>query len=131
MKRAFATILAVFYLASSIGATVNLHYCMGEFVSFSLFGEQTGKCGKCGMETHSEDNGCCKNVQVIVEPNEDHLPGQAHQDFTTSFITLIHPVCFSDDALIVKQHSDPEIKTAHSPPFKDRPVFIKIHSLLI
>ena len=83
------------------------------------------------IKKYFRHNGCCKNIQVTVESNNDHLPGQAHQDFATSFITLSRPVCFSSYAFIIKQHSDPEIKTAYSPPFKDRPVFIKIHSLLI
>jgi hypothetical protein len=36
MKKILVSILAVFYLASSVGATVHLHYCMDKFINWSL-----------------------------------------------------------------------------------------------
>jgi len=131
MKRAFATILAVFYLASSIGATINLHYCMGEFVSFSLFGEETGKCGKCGMDHHPQGNGCCKDVPIVIESNDQHLPGQISHDILTSFIPIIHTIHYPCNESLTTQTIEPAVSAAHSPPFKDLPAFIRFHSFLI
>jgi hypothetical protein len=49
MKRTLLTILAIFYLGVSSGATVHFHYCMGELVSWGL-AKQAGKvCDFCGM----------------------------------------------------------------------------------
>lgn len=129
MKRLFATILAIFYLVSSTGATINLHYCMGEYVSFSLFGKKAGKCGKCGMQKHSADNGCCKDVQIVVESNDQHLPGQIPYDFLTSLIH--HPIYYPCIEAIIIQTTESAFYVAHSPPFKDLPVFIRFHSFLI
>jgi len=67
MKKILVSILAVFYLASTVGATVHLHYCMDKFINWSLLkGED--KCSKCGME---KDGGCCKDENKFVKNNID------------------------------------------------------------
>ncbi len=67
MKRIVVSILAVFYLASSVGATVHLHYCMDKFIDWSLL-KDGDKCNKCGME---KDGGCCKDENKFVKNNID------------------------------------------------------------
>ena len=67
MKKILVSIFAVFYLVSSVGATVHLHYCMDKFINWSLLkgGE---KCNKCGME---KDGSCCKDENKFVKNNID------------------------------------------------------------
>ena len=67
MKKILVSILAVFYLASSVGATVHLHYCMDKFINWSLL-KGGDKCNKCGME---KDGGCCKDENKFVKNNID------------------------------------------------------------
>ena len=67
MKKILVSILAVFYLASSVGATVHLHYCMDKFINWSLL-KGGDKCNKCGME---KDGGCCKDENKFVKNNVD------------------------------------------------------------
>jgi hypothetical protein len=62
MKRLLITIIAVFYLGVSSGATVHLHYCMGQLVDWGLVSKNPEKCGKCGMKTGSSKD-CCKDEQ--------------------------------------------------------------------
>jgi hypothetical protein len=73
MRRVLVTILTIFYSYYSIGATIHVHYCMGELVETSLFGTSDKACGKCGMEKHSENDDCCKDVQVVVKSSENHI----------------------------------------------------------
>jgi hypothetical protein len=68
MKKILVSILAVFYLASSVGATVHLHYCMDKLVNWSLLKDDGDKCDKCGME---KDGGCCKDEDKFVKNNID------------------------------------------------------------
>lgn len=68
MKRILVSILAVFYLASSVGATVQLHYCMDKFIDWSLLKRDGDKCDKCAME---KDGGCCKDENKYVKNNID------------------------------------------------------------
>ena len=79
MKRILVSILAVFYLASSVGATVHLHYCMDKFIDWSLLKSDGDKCDKCAME---KDGGCCKDENKFVKNNVD-------QKVTESAIQLI------------------------------------------
>ena len=67
MKKILVSIFAVFYLASSVGATVHLHYCMDKFINWSLL-KGGDKCSKCGME---KDGGCCKDENKFVKNNID------------------------------------------------------------
>ena len=65
MKKIFTSILAVIYLTFGAGATLHLHYCMGEFEGSSLFHDTNNKCGKCGMEKHDQsDKDCCKDIVI-------------------------------------------------------------------
>ena len=126
----FSLPVALLYFNSSIGATIDLHYCMGEFVSFSLFGKQSDKCGKCGMENHSENLNCCKSVRLSVDSYDQHLPGQiAHllpvnlcldQPCSYSFIEPPIPLI----NLINREIADP-------PPFPERSVYLRNCSFLI
>ena len=68
MKKILVSIFAVFYLASSVGATVHLHYCMDKFIDWSLLKSGGDKCDKCGME---KDGGCCKDENKFVKNNID------------------------------------------------------------
>jgi len=68
VKKLIVSILAVFYLASSVGATVHLHYCMDKLVDLSLLNSNKDKCDKCGME---KEGGCCKDENKFVKSNVD------------------------------------------------------------
>lgn len=74
MKKIIVSILAVFYLTSTIGATVHLHYCMDKLIKQSLFNAEEDKCGKCGME---KDSGCCKDEQKLVKNNTDQKTSES------------------------------------------------------
>lgn len=72
MKKFVAAILAVLYLGTSTGATVHLHYCMGNLADWSLGNSEAKTCGNCGMEKSEEkDNGCCKDEHKFVKNDND------------------------------------------------------------
>ena len=68
MKKILVSIFAVFYLASSVGATVHLHFCMDKLINWSLLNSDGDKCDKCGMK---KDGGCCKDEHKFVKNNID------------------------------------------------------------
>jgi hypothetical protein len=90
MKKILVSILAVFYLACSVGATVHLHYCMDKFIDWSLLKSAGDKCDKCGME---KDGGCCKDENKFVKNNID-------QKVAESAIQLIQMAAAAPDAFI-------------------------------
>jgi len=72
MKKIAVVILALLYLATSTGANLNLHYCMGELADWGLGENKSKTCGFCGMEKGDEkDNGCCKDEQKFIKNDTD------------------------------------------------------------
>lgn len=68
MRKLLVCILTLLYLASASGATMHLHYCMGQLVDAGLQHKANNKCGKCGMKkTPAKDNGCCKDEHKFVQ----------------------------------------------------------------
>ncbi len=67
MKKVAATILAFVYLATSSGAIINSHYCMGKMYSVDFSNEN--KCSKCGMK---HEKGCCENKAKVLKAQDAH-----------------------------------------------------------
>ena len=83
MKKAVVILLMLIYGSATMGATVHLHYCMNEFVGWSLLHNDDGKCGKCGMEEQDKE-GCCKDEQKQFKLKTDH-PNAGF----TAFLTMV------------------------------------------
>ncbi len=68
MKKFITAILAMLYITSSTGATVYMHYCMGQVSDWGIGQNDSKTCGTCGMEkTDSADKGCCKDEHKFVK----------------------------------------------------------------
>ncbi len=76
------------YGTASMGATAHLHFCMNEFVGWSLFHNKDNKCGKCGMEDRNKD-GCCKDEQKLIKLEIDQ------QKTDISFVNKLSPLVFT------------------------------------
>jgi len=87
MKKILISILAVFYLVTSTGATIHLHYCMGKLVGIDLKHKPSERCGKCGMviKHHSKKHGCCKDEFKQIKNDKDQNISVVEMDF-------FHPV---------------------------------------
>ena len=70
MKKIFALLIAILYLAVSSGLAVEIHHCMGEIKDFSLATSKNNKCSSCGMETGS--NKCCKDELKFVKLQDSY-----------------------------------------------------------
>lgn len=72
MKKFIVAILSLLYLGTTSGATVHLHYCMGELVEWALVNDSDNACDSCGMEKVKNDgNGCCKDESKQVKIDDD------------------------------------------------------------
>jgi hypothetical protein len=85
MKKLAVVILACIYLVVSTGATIHLHYCMGELVEVSLTPKTAGECSKCGMmkDKSNSGKGCCNDEQQTIKLYSDQK--------TTASVLLIPP----------------------------------------
>ena len=75
MKKFIAAILSILYLASTSGATINMHYCMGKLVDTRLAAKEDKKCPKCGMVKKKTGKGCCEDVHKLVKVEQGHEMG--------------------------------------------------------
>ena len=71
-KRIMTVILAILYFSFTSGATMHIHYCMGQFVGISLNGIKKGVCGNCGMQEHDAQNNCCKDLSFTAKISDAH-----------------------------------------------------------
>jgi hypothetical protein len=100
MKKFLVSILAIFYLSTSIGATVNLHYCMGRLVNWDLSVKETHTCGQCGMEkVKAQKKGCCEDKQHVLQVAKDQKAENRYQTaapvgiaIITTFPSFITPI---------------------------------------
>ena len=63
MKKGIVILLLLIYSVSTIGATINMHYCMNQFAGWSLTSEKKEQCAKCGMR----NTGCCKDEKKQIK----------------------------------------------------------------
>ena len=86
MKKAAVTILILLYFTTSIGATIRMHFCMGELVSWTLnTKEKDDKCSKCDMKC---EKGCCEEKSQVVKIDKDQKLSIASFEFTKSTLEV-------------------------------------------
>lgn len=90
MRKFLITILAVFYLGVSSGATVHFHYCMGQLVEWGLSStepENSSNCSKCGMEADAQSD-CCKHQSKEAKVDKVQKIAENHFCFGVPAIDL-------------------------------------------
>jgi hypothetical protein len=72
VKKAAVILLLFIYGSATMGATVHLHYCMNNFVGWSLLwhSNKGNECGKCGMK--EKKGGCCKDEHKQLKLTTEH-----------------------------------------------------------
>ena len=106
----------VFYSASTIGATINMHYCMNKFASWSLTNIKKEKCANCGMK----NTGCCKDEKKEIKLTLDQqktADNQINHHYGIKALSVnyfnISVSCLFDVHKLTKQN----LAYLHSPPF--------------
>jgi hypothetical protein len=114
VKKIAVILLLLIYGTASMGATVHLHFCMDEFVGWSLFSGKDDTCGKCGMEEKDKE-GCCKDEQKHLKLNVDQQKTNVAQ-----FIAFISAPASFTPVIDIDFHSYLNITenypTCHAPP---------------
>lgn len=118
--------MAFFYLAVASGAGVNLHYCMGELVDWSLTDSEKHACDFCGMEkTKSSEKSCCKDVQHQAKVDQAQKANAQIYKFEQSVFVIPQVKPLGGYLLPVTQIFSQEARS-NAPPLGQRtPIFIK------
>jgi hypothetical protein len=113
MKKAFASIIILVYLAFSCGVIINFHYCMGHLDSVKLFAAKTNLCGTCGMhlgKTHK----CCGDEAKLIKLQDDQQKTQVVHSLQAPDVAITVP----SDFIVTSFHNNNESvhQQDHSPP---------------
>lgn len=139
VKKVVSISLALLMLVSSVGFSMNTHFCGGEAVetSFSI-GLHNPDCGMPDMDRECESipskekqikqKPCCENQHQLLQLDENAdvqiTSIEVHPVFLVAFIhSFVQPVLFADQSLI---HN-----TYYSPPIPDRDIQVLFQTFLI
>ena len=116
MKKILTAILAVLYLGTSTGATIHMHYCMGELADWGLGHNKSKTCGKCGMKKSEEkDNGCCKDEHKFIKSDTDQKVAETGIQMM-QLVSNALPVTFFEIQDINLPSITEENPISHAPP---------------
>lgn len=124
MKKVLITVLAIFYLGVSSGATVHFHYCMGQLINVGLGHEKGSKCSNCGMKKSAAKK-CCqdKHQQFKIEKAQNAAQSNL---LLKQFPVSALPQQFVDFFVLAVPSVVEEHPLSHSPPQTEKlPLFIQ------
>ena len=115
MKKIIIGILAVFYLITTSGVVVTIHYCMGKISSAEYGLSKVNFCDKCGMKETGKKKGCCHTENKVYKVDDSHNYVKSNVDFTQTiiaipveFISLNQSLQGVEKTLALKYHSPPD-----------------------
>jgi hypothetical protein len=132
MKKVLVSILAIIYLATSIGATVHLHYCMGRLISWGLADRSEKSCVLCGMQKMGPSGecvvgmkNCCHEESRQIKNDKDQKTGQeVFQVMKVVPLVADLPQWFWTDAIVLSPVLSQPV--SHGPPLVvPVPVFLR------
>jgi hypothetical protein len=96
---------------SSMGATINMHYCMDKFAGFSFTSSVKENCPKCGMK----NTGCCKDKKKQIKLTLDQQKTTSNQvcHFNEQ---VLFPVIFTYDNISNITFGQHNLTYLHAPP---------------
>lgn len=106
------------YFIGSIGIPVYLHYCDGELEKITYLKKATNCCGEESDDSEEDENGCCKNENVIVKNVTDFtFKNEVNKKLTISILHLFNSSFFipltqfaSNENAVFKKHLFPPPK---------------------
>lgn len=130
MKSFLSTILIILYCTTITGATLQMHYCMGDLVEKSFFHNKEVSCSSCGMDKEkSEKAGCCKSENEFVKTNHSQLTGEASFTLLKTFSQAL-PFFFLDKPEHFSSITE-ETPHANAPPISPGIALFKRHCVYL
>lgn len=122
MKKFVITILAIFYLGASSGATVHLHYCMGQLIDWGISQSENKTCNNCGMEKGNSKD-CCKDQEHKITVKDSPKASATVYYFNTLALPIPLTVyrdpriLYGDPLAVIGVHGDSPPRTQAIPVF--------------
>jgi hypothetical protein len=84
MKKFFALILAISYIAASSRAVMNLHYCMDKLISWEFSQKHKAMRDNCGTEK-KDQKGCCRDEHKVLQIDKDQRAAESFDQLSKIF----------------------------------------------
>lgn len=130
MKKFILSILASLYLLASSGTAVQLHYCMGKMVDWSLAHTSSASCNQCGMDKQESGNNCCKDEQKYIKSVDDQKAGSGQYVFTPLAIAT-QPSPFPLLSITFTDEGCNYVGSPNGPPLHTPERYLRHRSLLL
>lgn len=104
--------LAAFYLVMNCGAVVNIHFCCGELVDWSLNGEAS-KC--CDHSATGIQKNCCKDVSLVFQQDDTQETSKSFKVILPVLIAI--PLALPEEELTISHtHYEKRVWAKCDPP---------------
>ena len=129
MKKVAVTILILLYFTTSIGATIRMHFCMGELISWTVnTKEKDDKCSKCNMKC---EKGCCEEKSQVVKIDNDQKLAKAFFEFSETNLQVA-PTLYKQWQASIISSTVADFPKANAQPDKGKiPLFVRNSAFLI
>lgn len=126
MKKFLVAIIAVLYMGTSIGATVQLHYCMGKLADWGIGQKPAATCSKCGMDKSAiKSNPCCKDEHKFFKNSSDQKSTES-AFLMLQLMPAIVPSSYLDVVSVGIPTTTENNPVSHAPPhLNGLPVYIR------
>ena len=116
MKKVLIAIFALVYIATSTGAIVQAHYCMGKLADWAVGSGNSETCSKCGMKKSARaGKGCCNDERKFVKNDTDQKTTET--DFQMAYsIAVALPVSFYELSVAEILSVTGQNPTSYAPP---------------
>jgi len=131
MKKFITFAIAILYLVTSTGATVRLHYCMGNLASWGIGYDLSKRCAKCDMSATIDMTGCCNDEHTFIKNSSDQSIDYVSVSLSKPFIISNLPF-FSEVSLsLIASTRNENFWETHFPISRNVKVYLFNRSFLI
>ncbi len=129
--------MALLVLISSLGFTINKHYCGGELQEIAINAD-VDPCPMCKAkeavpachDTSNENNACCENEQDKVKTSEFNMAKKAEKQLINDFQFVAFTYVLLTDIHATDVASNSFYKD-YSPPLIDHDIPVEVQSFLL
>lgn len=115
MKKFLLFILTLAYIASSSGATIYIHQCMGKTIAWDVMENEGNSCAKCGMHKNAPTDCCKDHVKVLKVQNDQNLPNVYFSKITLQSALPVDYFSFASSVFINSENKTAE---SYTPPLR-------------
>lgn len=131
MRKIVVISICCLYMVSSLGVTMQSHYCMGRLTSSSFQAQKPDfKCPKCGMT--KKKKGCCENKSKTFKIQCDQQVSITTIGFPPLHLVAISPVLFLfSPNFSLTFLTDIGLPVGHAPPYLRKVALHLFHCILL